>query len=660
MKKWSVVAALLLTVFGNAQDLGKLPQWAETAARAVVDKPIPEGDAWVVLNRTEIAYTGDGEIRTCKFRLVKILRERGLDEAGYWLGGLGGKASKINKLKGWNLRPDNELVKLKDDTVLSTDTSNSERVSTSKVTVAVLPRAMKGSWIAFESQETVQYPTGPVDKVSLMEEHPIHRWELEVAKKEGWFTNLKQVAIRLDVRHFEPWLKNAQIEPEQGVRVSDLPPLPRDEGAVPYATDTLPWVLVRFQDPNLLTAPSAQSWDAMAKWYYEAYAGKCAPQSVTGISGKDAVPALPAIHHWMSRQMTYRQVYLSPERGWIPERAEEVARKRYGDCKDLANLFVSEARALGFKAFPVLSRIGHGTAHADDPVFAGNFNHVIAAIRLEKSLGLSAELDIPTGRFLLVDATDRLSPFGVLPWDHRERELLICTEKGGVWVKVPVSATQRPVARYWLEGKVWAKGELDATLRIQEEADGVGLRQACLNLGPQKMKEFVLNNLLDLPPTGTVEVVSLGDPLDLDKPFEISLKFQHPDGFHLQGAEGVLVPWGLPSSPNPIQKPGTTRQFPVQFRGAGLWEYEAKIQVPWKVTPVLANQTIETAFRNAQWKAEANPTTLGSLIHIRFNQQRRDVFFGYQEREKGLVEWKKDRSQIRTLLADGLSFTFVR
>lgn len=660
MGRWGWLVATMLTLSLGAQDLSKLPGWAEAAARAVEGVSVPAADAWVVLNRTEIAYTGSGEVRTRKYRLVKILGERGLSEASYWLGGIGGKASRVDKLKGWNLRPDGEMAKLDQDTVVATDTSSSERVSTGRLTVAVVPRAVKGSWIAFESQETFRYPTGPCDRVFMMEEHPVFRWELGVAKKDGWFTSLKQVGVSMEVRHFEPWIKDAQIQPGQSVQVSNLPPLPKDEGATPHGLDVLPSVLVRFQDPELSTVPPTQSWDAMAKWYLDAYVGKLSTQVLTGVQEKDPALALPAIHRWMSRQLEYRQVYLSPERGTVPERAEETVRKRYGDCKDLATLFMSEARTLGLKAYPALCRIVEGTARQVEPVFVGAFNHVIAAVRLEKSLGLSAEVETPAGRFLLVDATDRLDRFGPLPWDHRGRELMICTEKGAVWVTVPVSSTQRPSIRYLLEGTADPKGALDATLAIREEADGAGLRSACLHRGVSKIKEYILENLLDLPSTGTAEVLSVGDPLNLEQPFEVKLKLLHPVGFRPMGAEAALVAWGLPSVPNPIQKNAVPRAYPVEFRGGGRIEYEARVQLPWRVQPLLPVLKIDSPFRVAEWFAEMQSSPMGSQIRLRFSQQRKDAGFGFKERDHGVSEWKKDRSQLRTMLSDGLTFKFIQ
>jgi len=653
---WKVCLLLSLALVAQAQDLRKLPDWAQTAVSEVAGKPAPEADAWIVLDRTEMAYTGDGEIRTRKLRLTKILTERGMDEGGYSLSGLGGRASKVKKLKGWNLRPDGELVKLDDDRVLTTGTSGSDQVSTKIVTIAVLPRVVKGSWVAFESMEVFTHPLGPVGIVFPMQYRPIHRWELSLAKQDGWFTNLKQVTVHMDTRHFQPWLQAVELQPGQSVKITDLPALPEDEGAYPNALDVQPSVLLRFEDPNLKEAPSVQSWDLMARHFHERYQARYSANTEMGIQEKDPLKALQAIRHWMTRELTYRQVYLSPERGWTPEFVSETLRKRYGDCKDLASCFISEARNAGLKAYPVLARIFDGSAASSDPVSGLSFNHVIAAVKLEHSLGLASEIETPQGRFLLVDPTDRLAPLGTLPAEHRNREVLVCREAGGLWMTIPSAAVRAPHAKALLKGEVTAPGRLDGTMTLEEEADAFGLRQACLDRGPQKMREFLLEVLLDIPPTGSLEVLKVGDPFDVEHPFVVTFKFSHPDGFHLMSREGLLASLGLPMAPDPIQKPGKPRRYPIQWRGIGFREYEASIRLPWVGTPVLPAFSIRTPFRSAEWTAKAVPDGARSTLELSFHQQRQDAFFDFADREKGLAEWKKDRSQIRTLLNDGLAF----
>lgn len=304
----------------------------------------------------------------------------------------------------------------------------------------------------------------------------------------------------------------------------------------------------------------------------------------------------------------------------------------------------------------MLSRIVDGRAASTDPVSISSFNHVIAAVKLEQSLGLASEVETLHGRFLLVDLTDRLGTLGALPSEHRNREVLICLDSGGLWITIPPSAVKAPGSRTSIKGDVAASGRLEATMTFHEEANFLGLRQACLDRGPQKMGEFLLETVLDIPPTGNLEVIRVGDPLEVERPFEVVVKLVHQGGFRLREGEGILAALGLPSVPNLIQKSGKPRQYPVESRGIGLWEYEATIHIPWAVTPVMPVLSFQTPFRKVDWIAKVTTEGSRTALHLSFRQQRQDAYFDFAEREKGLVEWKKDRGLYRSLLSDGLVF----
>ena len=128
------VAGLLLLSAANlfaGWKISKLPDWAQAyALAATTEKPPEDAEAWVLLDRTEFAYMGNGEIRRRHFRLVQVLGEKGTGEGVYALHGLGGNSSRIKKLKGWNLRPDDTVTKVDRDDLVLFDSDNGSKVST--------------------------------------------------------------------------------------------------------------------------------------------------------------------------------------------------------------------------------------------------------------------------------------------------------------------------------------------------------------------------------------------------------------------------------------------------------------------------------------------------------------------------------------------------
>jgi hypothetical protein len=638
-----------------AQDFGKLPDWAAQAARAAATEAAPaDADAWVLLDRTEIAYTGSGEIRERRFRLVKVLGERGLRHRTFVIHGLGGKSSKVKKLKGWNLRPDGDLVKLDEDQVVTMNSASEAEFTTETLTGASLERVVKGSLIAFESLEAIQNPMGPVAGTGLLESVPVRRWELDVAKKEGWFTDLKSVEVRLDRRHFLPWIPQVDRLGASGLAASNLPALPVDEGGHPHPSNVLPTVQVRFLDPEFPAGRMWGAWDGVARWTAERYQVVTGSQGGADLKGRKGLEGLKALWSWMAGTLTYKQVYLTPERGWVPEQAPEVGRKRYGDCKDLSAFFLSEAKALGFQVHPVLARISEGEIEPQDEPFPV-FNHVISALKLNASLGLSSEVETPRGRFLLVDPTEALVPFGYLGSGHRDRRVLICLPEGGEWVTIPDRAILPDQLDVDLEGEATGT-QLQATLRIKERGSYWGLRVIAHHGGAKAVREHLMSRRLDLPASAKVEVARLGDPLDLDRPFEVEVQVTHPDGFHPNGREWILAAWGLPGLPPLIQKAGVARRYPISSQVTGELHYRAKLKVPVRVKPVAPERKVDTPFRAFEWKAEAVPSEGGTTLRLSLDHRYKPAAFGFEDRDKGLQSWKQDRSKVNALREDGLAF----
>lgn len=643
-----------------AQAYKKLPDWAVPVYEASRKVSQPEdADTWVLLDRTEFAYTGNGEIAIHRCRLVEVLTDRGTGAGVFITTGLGGGASKVKKLKGWNLRPDGDMVKLDSDNVVAVEKpGDSNGVTNERTTGAFLERVVKGSLIAFESTQTETDPGGPDAATGVMEVAPIFRWEIVAATKGGWFTDLKKVSMSLDLRHFAPWIPAPTIVPNVSVAADNVPPLPKEEGATPDAWNVLPRVTLKFMDPDLKVVPDLHSWDGVASWVETAFADKAAARPLPETRVAAGLQGLESIHHWMGSQLTYKQVYMSPERGLVPLSAEQVVRRRYGDCKDLASCFIAAARADGFEAFPVLARIMEGRVEPDEPVTFACFNHVIAAVRLKETLNLPSEVETPAGRFLLVDATARMTPLGRLPADHAKGRLLICVGGKGVWVKVPDAALERPELHATFTATADSTGKVQGTLKLVEMANARALRASVLALDPQDYQRFIFAEVLALPPNARIEVIRHSDPLDVSKPFEVELKLEDPKGFDIHGTEWDLNAMGIfRMVPSAIQRAGRARKFPVEFAGQELFDVQAQVTTPANLRPFLEHKEGGTAFHVYQWDAKSQPQAGGgAILSLKYRNEEKWAAFGFDAKDAGTAEWAKDRHQMQSLVSDALAF----
>ncbi len=630
--------------------ISKLPEWAQSyALAATTEKPPEDAEAWVLLERTEFAYMGNGEIRRRHFRLVQVLGEKGVGEAVFARHGLGGDSGRIKKLKGWNLRPDDTVTKVDRDDLVLFDSDEGSKVSTTTVSAAALEGVMKGSLVAFETQEMERLPMGAVAYAMPMESYPVRHWEVEFAKDGGWFSGVKAPKeLRVAGYHFAPWIPAPIFQAYVPIRLENIPAIPRHEAALPNGHNVLPRVEVVCVD-DAYGLPDLKDWDGFARWYIAQYRLKAKAVAIPGVAGA-GMDALRSTSVWMSRELTYKQVYLTPERGWIPEESGEVIRKRYGDCKDLSSCLAGAAAQFGLKAYPALARISDGRIEESEGLNPYLFNHVISAVRLAKSLGFAAEVETPMGRFLLVDPTSRLTPFGWLPSEHRGGRILICTEEGAVWVRIPDTALAISTITEQLEAEVDANGRMVGLLKFKELGDAWGLRSAALH-GTRKELEITLLNTLDLPSTAKTSLVFASDPLDLNKPFEVHLSLDVPELLHREGQDMVLRNICLPRAPEPIQKLGSPRQFPVHLGPSSPWTLEAILTFASPLAPVSPEQALESAFRKTTWKARRE----GNKVYMTFHQERPEVDFPFSQREEGVKQQRKDRSAIKRFVDDALS-----
>lgn len=118
-----------------------------------------------------------------------------------------------------------------------------------------------------------------------------------------------------------------------------------------------------------------------------------------------------AIYKWVQRNVRYI-AYEDSLGGFVPRVAGIVCQRKFGDCKDMANLLRSMCRAIGLDARVVW--IGTRTlpyTFEQAPVPAV-FNHMIAAVRID-------------GKWVIMDGTDPTVDFGQVPYVLSGKEGLI-------------------------------------------------------------------------------------------------------------------------------------------------------------------------------------------------------------------------------------------
>lgn len=294
--------------------------------------------------------------------------------------------------------------------------------------------------------------------------------------------------------------------------LKDIAPAEPQIGDNPPRT-WLPWVGVS----------ATASWDDFAAWYR-----RIAGDAMT------AGPLTTALAQTLRQQhpdrlglirAAYERVaalrYVAIELGvggFRPRLPDQVLGRRFGDCKDKANLLATLLQTAGIAAdFALVNRTD--TTFVD---FAGSqFNHALVRVPAAPDQGQPHEI--------WLDATDRLVSFGSIPYGDLGRPALILGERGKPVFATITAALEPPTL--WLEEWHLAPATTGAPRRAHLVLTGEGtadelLRSSFAGLSPTGRAARLKTLLAAAHPALSVESVTATDAFDLRTAFRVEAELE--------------------------------------------------------------------------------------------------------------------------------------
>src|SRR3954454_9039226 len=210
------------------------------------------------------------------------------------------------------------------------------------------------------------------------------------------------------------------------------------------------------------------SWETIGSWYSGLSRDRYGVdhsirEKLRGLLKEAPAPddTLRTLQRWVAQDIRYVSIALGLG-GYQPRMPAEVLATGYGDCKDKTTLFVAAARALGFRAYPVLLNSG-GLVDRALPSLS-QFDHAIAMV--ERSEGR-----------VYIDLTAELVPYGELPEsDQGQFGLIVYPDGTSEQVTLPETAPGANLNETRIAGSLSAEGYI--TAMYQER--GLGSRQYSL------------------------------------------------------------------------------------------------------------------------------------------------------------------------------------
>lgn len=153
---------------------------------------------------------------------------------------------------------------------------------------------------------------------------------------------------------------------------------------------------------------------------------------LTAGAGNDEQKA-EKIYQWVQGNIRY-VAFEDGMGGFIPRDATSVLEKKYGDCKDMANLLVTMCREAGLHAYHSWIGTRDIPYHYEETPLPIADNHMICTIETG-------------GKYVFLDATHATMPYGLAPYSLQGKEALLGISKDQYKI-VPIPITKPDMNRF--------------------------------------------------------------------------------------------------------------------------------------------------------------------------------------------------------------------
>ena len=448
-------------------------------------------DAEITSETVDVTVSPDGSALESGTRVIRILTEAGLDQATVQFAVM--PLTELTSIGGVLTTPDGKEHKLEPQRVIERPLLDGAVAREVKIIQASFPLASPGSsirvsWVRRLRSLFYLEPwtfRGPLPlkrstfKIQLPPGMPFRwrAWNGEVTPVEAkdeygtaWTFEVRD-AKAVGAEPFSPALWNLVGRVE--LVVGD-PPGRCPHNGTPSNPDS--WESV------------ASFYDGLADGHYELDPTLAAEMKALGRQIKDRKALVEKVYGRL-RDFRYVQVYLGMG-GFQPHAAMWTWKRHYGDCKDLATMFIAMCRAAGVTANPVLTRAARGDRFVEAFPSPKQFDHCIARVEL------------PEGP-VIVDATAPEFPFGMLPSTLAGKPGLVVRGNGQYELtRLPAVSPERNLVTTVIDLAPAPGGGFVGDLKSRLEGDRLAWGRHLMASGNDELEGGELGYLLDAPPRG--------------------------------------------------------------------------------------------------------------------------------------------------------------
>lgn len=488
----------------------------------------PATDATLLHSEVHYELQVDGRYTVDERNALRINTPKGVQMFGQLPQHYSATLQKLDVLAAWVEGKDGRRSDVPADRILeqqSPQSAGAPMFSDGRVKTIVFPGVETGSVLHLHTRRTQVKPL--FNGQFSMVEMPPPFFDL----KSATITLQAPAAMKLhvDAQQFSGGAVPAVAEGAQAWRweLKDLSAQPMEAGSS-SAQD---------QAPRLAVTTFADDQAAA-----EAYAARALPQAAVtpalqtladditrGLSEPRAVA--DALYRWVSANVRYVAIFLDLG-GVVPHSADEIAKARYGDCKDHTTLLAALLAAKGIASSPVLVNADLRYWKPAVAVMPGVFNHAI--------------LYLPTLNVYL-DSTAALASFGSLPIPLRGKPALVVDAGEGraraVTLPLATPATDRARTVTWLG--LEATGHVQGRVSVTNEGVLALITRQIMASIPPDAEDQVAGRVLAMTGHNGSGSLTRGNLGDLTQPHRYTSNFFLPGYAQLPGPGAVILPGGV-------------------------------------------------------------------------------------------------------------------
>lgn len=580
---------LLLVSCSSGNRWAERVEWNEFGMDDLPGAPdYPEAEAIVLLDQGTVDVVGDMETGYTQYerhRVVKVL-----NAAGYRFANISvpyGSRSRVDHIQARTISPEGRISVLKQENIYDVNLyPNFVFYSDQRAKLFTLPAVSDNCILEYRYKILIRDRT-LVSAWNFQEFIPSLRSRFTLIVPSAWDLKYRMYGIPL-----EPHIIAAPsgFKSKYIWETGELPPL-QNEFAMPPQRETGAWLSI---------APVGISkWQEVSEWYHELShsrqkAGPEIRQAVTEIT-KGCISddeKLKAIFEWVRDRVRYISVSIGIG-GFQPHYAEEIFRNQYGDCKDMTTLLCTMAAEAGITVHQVLVSTKQNGIPDTTLASPFHFNHVIAYCPSRGDSGM------------WMDATEKGTPYGTLPWYDQGLPVLVVNDNGTGALNVTPQAKpdeNKSVLRWNVS--LGRKGQ--ATVRGTSEFHGAiagELREELIYARKVERKEWIeqyVRGLCDGSDLDTFSISGLDnitDPLVMEYVFKGgSFAIQHEDRMIIRPSEFFSL------NLSDFFR-SRKRTNPVRFRFGMKRIFELNLNLPsnWQVYSAELSDSLRSEFGTACW-----------------------------------------------------------